>query len=227
MGISTYPYELARRAAAILGSEVEASFIVRQFGLAVRAGSSSGAAGRCDQAESMVDSGPCIAAIEDMTLHVVPKLEEETRWPEWRAQAGREGYVSALAVPAQVDNHVAVALNLYSRVPDPWTPQMLTAADGYTQVAAAMVRLHMGLAEIEDGAAGYYQHMSDTTTIERAIGTIMQTNDCTEAEARRILESASQHRNVSRREVAETILRALVVVDPTRSEDEREQDPGI
>jgi hypothetical protein len=223
MDISTYPYELARRAAAVLGSEVEASFIVRQYGVAVRAGSSTGAAGRCDQAESLADSGPCIDSIDHMAVEVVPVIEDEERWTAWRDQAVREGFVSGLAVPARVDDNVAVALNLYSRSPNPWSPGLLTAADGYAQIAAAMVRLHMGLAEIEDGAAGYYRHMSDTMTVERAIGAIMQTNDCPEPEARRILESASLHRNVSQREVAETILRALVVSE----QQQPDKDPGI
>lgn len=223
MSISTFPYELARRAAAVLGSEVEASFTVRQYGVTVRAGSSSGAAGRCDRAESLADSGPCIEAIDQMAVQVVPVIEDEKRWTTWRDQAVREGFVSGLAVPARVDDHVAVALNLYSRAPDPWSPGLLTAADGYAEIAAAMVRLHMGLAEIEDGAAGYYRHMSDTMTIERAIGAIMQTNDCAEQDARRILESASRHRIVSQREVAETILRALVVTEPSQLE----KDPGI
>ncbi|WP_275002342.1 GAF and ANTAR domain-containing protein [Promicromonospora iranensis] len=214
MSITTFPYELACRAATVLGSKVEASITVRQHGVTVRAGSSTGAAGRCDQAESLADSGPCIAAMEALSVHVVPLIEDEDRWDAWRAQAAREGFTSALAVPAQVDEQVALALNLYSRSPDPWTPELLTAAEGYAQLGAAMVRLHLGLAELDDGAAGYYSQMSDTVTIERAIGAIMQTNDCTEPEARKILESASLHRNVAQHEVAETILRALVINEP-------------
>jgi hypothetical protein len=219
MSISTFPYELARRAATVLGAEIEASITVRQHGLAVRAGSSSGAAARCDRAESLADSGPCIDAMDQLSVHVVPAITEESAWNAWREQANHEGFVSALAVPAAVNDHIAVALNLYSRSPDPWTPELLAAADGYAQLTAAMVRLHLGLAELEDGAAGYYSQMSDTITIERAIGAIMQTNDCAEDEARRILESASRHRNVTQREVAECVLRALVVSDVARPED--------
>jgi hypothetical protein len=223
MSISTFPYELARRAATILGSDIEVSITVRQHGLAVRAGSSTGAAARCDQVESITDNGPCIDAMEQLTVHVVPTIADADAWSAWRAQAAREGFVSALAVPAVVDNHITVALNLYSRSPDPWTPALLAAADGYAQLTAAMVRLHLGLAEVEDGAAGYYRRMSDTITIERAIGAIMQTNDCPEDDARRILESASLHRNVTQREVAETVLRALAVTDASRPEDH----PGV
>jgi hypothetical protein len=231
MDMSTFPFELAHRAAAVLGSKVETSITVRQYGVTVRAGCSTGAAGRCDQAESMAGDGPCVDAMEQLTVQLVPLIDDEERWTAWRTQATREGFVSALAVPAHVDSQVAVALNLYSRAPNAWTPQLLTAADGYAQIAAAMVRLHLGLAEVEDGAAGYYRAMSDTITTERAVGAIMQTNDCTEQEARLILESASQHRNVSLREVAETILRALAVADLPRAEDvdapETGEDPVI
>jgi hypothetical protein len=220
MSISTFPYELARRAATVLGSEVEVSVTVRQHGMTVRAGSSTGAAGRCDRAESLADSGPCITAMDELSAQIVPLIENEDRWDVWRAQAVREGFASALAVPALVDERVAVALNLYSRTPNPWTPELVTAAEGYAQLGAAMVRLHLGLAELDDGAAGYYSQMSDAITIERAIGAIMQTNDCTEPEARQILESASLHRNVAQREVAETLLRALVVNDAPQPDQE-------
>lgn len=213
MSISTFPFELAHRAAAVLRADLEASITVRQLGLTVRAGSSTGAAARCDQAESLAGSGPCIEAMDQLTAGVIPVISDVDTWDAWRKQATHEGFVSAAAVPAVVDDNIAVALNLYSRSPDPWTGELLTAADGYAQITAAMVRLHLGLAELEDGASGYYRQMSDTITIERAIGAIMQTNDCGEAEARKILESASLHRNVSQREVAETLLRALVVSD--------------
>lgn len=214
MSISTFPSELALRAAAVLRSDLEASITVRQLGLTVRAGSSTGAAARCDQAESLAGSGPCIDAMNQLTTGVVPVISDVETWDAWRKQATHEGFVSAAAVPAVVDDDIAVALNLYSRSPNPWTSELLTAADGYAQITAAMVRLHLGLAELEDGAVGYHRRMSDTIAIERAIGAIMQTNDCAELEARKILESASLHRNVSQREVAETLLRALVVSDP-------------
>lgn len=213
MSISAYPFEFARRAATVLGASIESSVIVREHGVPLRAGSSSGAAARCDQAESRANSGPCIAAMDQHSVRVVPEIEKEPSWTEWRAQSLREGYKSALAVPALVDDGIAVALNLYSRTPDPWTPELLTAADGYAQLIASMVRVHLQLAQVEDAAAGLYRDMTDALVTERAVGAIMHTNDCGEDEARRILESASTSRSVGRREVAETILRALVDVE--------------
>ncbi|MCK0118246.1 GAF and ANTAR domain-containing protein [Isoptericola sp. S6320L] len=219
MSISSYPEEFARRAATVLGLDIEASVIVRDHQLSLRAGSSSPASARCDQAETAANAGPCVDAMDKRSVRVVPNIADSTGWERWREQALAEGYVSALAVPALVREDLAVALNLYSRSPDPWTPEVLTAADGYAQLIASMVRVRLQLAEIEDAAAGLYRNMGDALVAERAVGAIMQTNGCSEDQARHILESASKHRSVDRREVAETILRALVDVDAGDQQD--------
>lgn len=215
MSLSAFPYELAVRAAAVLGAGLEASVTVRQHGVTVRAGSSTGAAGRCDQVEALADDGPCIDAMHERSMRMVSSIADGQGWEAWRSQAAREGFVSAVAVPAAVDGNITVAVNLYSRSPAPWTPERVAAAESYAQLGAAMVRVHLGLAELDDAAAGYFRHMSDMVVTERAIGAIMQANDCPEHVARYILESAWMHRDVSAREVAETILRTLVTsVEP-------------
>lgn len=203
-------HDYAVHAASVLGTEAEASITVRQHGTTLRAASSSDAAGRCDQAEARADDGPCVDAMKELRIRVVPELSAEERWPAWRGQAVREGFVTAIAVPARVSDGIAIALNLYARTMDPWDARVLTAADSYAQLIAAVVRMQLELSELEDKAAGVYRDMSDTVAIERAIGTIMQTNDCTAQEAERILRDASEHHDVSRRQIAETILRALV-----------------
>ena len=214
MSIQRFPYEFARRAAAMLGSKLEASITLRQYGVAVAA-SSNDAARRCEQAESLTGSGPCIDAMDQQSVHLVPLDTDGQGWEAWRQQATREGFVSALVVPAIVDADIDVALNLYSCSSNPWTPELINAADGYTQLAAATVRLHLELADTEGETARFNPTMADTVATERTVGAIMYTNDGTEHEARQILESASHHRNVSQREVAETILRALVTSDAT------------
>ncbi|MFI2488720.1 ANTAR domain-containing protein [Promicromonospora kroppenstedtii] len=220
MRISTTPFELARRAATVLGSGLEASIIFQEHGVSVAAGSSTVAAARCDQAEARAETGPCIDSIHLGTVQVVPVVAESAGWDAWRAQTLREGFVSALAVPAFVNKDVAVALNLYSRAPDPWNNELLTAADGYAQLAASVVALNLELAELEDATAGLYRQLSDAAAVERAVGAVMHSNDTSESEARRIIESASKNRNVTQRDVAETILRALVVTDAPSPEEQ-------
>ncbi|MGW9419431.1 ANTAR domain-containing protein [Cellulosimicrobium funkei] len=223
MGIASFPQELADRAATILGHGLEVSITVRQAGVSVRAGSSTDAAARCDQAEALDDAGPCVDAMEDGGSRLVPSVEESVGWERWARQCAEEGFVSSVAVPAIVTADVAVALNLYSRAPDPWTPELLTAADAYAQLVASAVGLRLELTVLEDSTAGFYRDMSDAVATERAVGAIMQTNQCSADEARRIVDSAARHRNVSPREVAESLLRALVVED---APDPADDDPG-
>lgn len=219
MTISRYPFEFAQRAAAVLGSGLEVSITVREAGLSLRAGSSSDAAARCDQAEALSGAGPCIAAIERGSTVMVPEIAAaEDRWSAWREQSVSEGFLTSAGVPAQVVPDLGIALNLYSRTPDPWTPELLAAADSYAQLVASAVRLHLELADLEDAAAGIYRTLTDVAVTERAVGAIMHSNGCSAEEARRILDSASRHRNVGAREVAETVLRALVVTEDPMQE---------
>ena len=186
---------------------------VRQLGVSVRAGSSTAAAGRCDQAESLANSGPCIDAMDARAVRTVPSIADGEGWVAWRRQARREGFVSGLGVPAIVDDNIAVALNLYSRSSDFSTPQLIDAAERYARLGADMLGLNLARAELDEAAAGYYSQVSDAILTERAIRAVMQMNDCPEHTAMHLLESASLRRNVSRRKVAEAILRALVISD--------------
>ena len=101
------------------------------------------------------------------------------------------------------------------RTPDSDDPPFLDWLARHRQTPRAVERY------IE--TAGFYRDMSDAVATERAVGAIMQTNQCSADEARRIVDSASRHRNVSPREVAESLPRALVVED---APDPADDDPG-
>jgi hypothetical protein len=219
MTISAFPRELALQAALVLDAGTEVSITMRQLGVPVRAGSSTAAAARCDQAESLANDGPCIDAMDEQVACVVPSVTDGPGWTAWRRQAAREGFVSAVAVPGGLDGSIAVAVNLYSRTPVDWTPELLSTAGGYAQLGVDMVRVCLARAQLDDAATGHYRRMSDLVVTEHAINAIMQANDCPEHTARHVLESASLRRNVSRRRVAEIILRALVVSEPLATGD--------
>lgn len=211
MIISSYLGDCAERAAGVLGVDVDASITMRQNGITLRAGSSNDAAKRCDQAEALADQGPCNDAMDLRKLQEVPDLAEEERWPAWREQTLREGYASVLAVPAEVVPGLSIALNLYSRTVDRWDWPLQRAAEAYAELVASAVRLQLRFADLDESAAGVLQSMSDRVAVEQAVGAIMEANGCSADEARRVLASASDNRNVAEREVAETILRALVL----------------
>ncbi|MCA5893964.1 GAF and ANTAR domain-containing protein [Isoptericola sp. NEAU-Y5] len=216
MVISRYLHEYATRAAGLLGDDVEASITMRQHGLTLRGGSSTPDAARCDQAEAMADAGPCVEAMTTATILVVPSVEDDDRWLAWREQSIKEGFVKALALPARVTPGIVVALNLYSRSPAAWEEKMVRAGDSYARLIASGVRLQLEFSDLEDAAASLYQAMSGTVAVERAVGAIIQTNDCTEAQARDLLRTAAEDQGVGERTIAVTILRSLAVGGPGR-----------
>ncbi|WP_454042376.1 ANTAR domain-containing protein [Cellulosimicrobium sp. Marseille-Q8652] len=223
MALSRYLDEYAARAAAALGGDVEASITVREHGITLRAGSSAAGAARCDQAEARADAGPCIDAMVAGSVVVVADVAEESRWDAWRAQTAHEGFAKAVAVPSEVVPGMAVALNLYSRSPEGWEAPLLGTAHACACLVAAGVRLHLQFADVEDAAAGLYRAMSDGVAVERAVGAIMETNSCSPDDARKVLRSASGHRGVSEREIAESILRSLAPGGHGDIVDERER----
>jgi hypothetical protein len=154
-------------------------------------------------------------------VQLVAQVAHERRWPEWSAQAAAEGFASAVVVPASVVPGVDLALTLYSRSDDPWDADLLVAADGYVQLLAAYGRARLHVAELGAAPARPHDAMADAVMIERAVGAIMHTNRCSAEEAHRILASASSHRNVSRREVAQQILQALLEAE----DDDRARTP--
>ena len=204
------------RAAAVLRAEVDATVTVRHDGAEMPTASSSRAAARCEAAGARAAAGPSGAAMDRHRVQLVARVAHETWWPDWAAQAAREGFASALAVPASVAPGVDLALTLYSRAADPWDPGLLVAADGYAQLAAAHARaLAAGPGHVP---ARRHEELADAVLVERAVGAIMHTNGCSAEEAHRILGSASSNRNVSRSEAARRILQALLdVEDPARS----------
>ena len=149
--------------------------------------------------------------MDQQALQVVPSVPEESRWHAWREQTAAEGFVKALAIPAAVTPTIAVALNLYSRDTSAWPPQVVVSAERYARLIADAVKLHLLFADVDEAATGLYSALSDDAAVERALGAIMAMNDCAPDEARRLLATAAQESGVSEREVAEPILRALVV----------------
>ncbi len=212
MTLSGYLQECASRSAGVLGDDLDASVTLRQHGLTLHAGSSSRAAERCDQAEAMVDEGPCVDAMATGAKVDVASVRAEVRWHAWRAQTLEEGFVRALAVPSEVAPGVSVALNLYSRAGGRWESRLVGAAEAYSRLIAAAVRLQLEFADVDDAAGALLRDTSGATLIDQAVGAVMETNGCSEAAARELLRSAAGRREITEREVATTVLRSLVAV---------------
>jgi len=211
MTLSQYLDECATRAALVLGHEIEVSVTVREHGISLKAGSSSRAAARCDQAEARADTGPCIAAMRVREALTTDVATAPARWEAWATAAKDAGFVQALGAPAVVGPGVQVALNVYSRTGGDWPADFVSTCTAYALLTADAVRLQLQFADLEAAVAALHRRIADDVAVERAVGVLMAANDCTDDDARRALRTASQARDLPLREVADSIVRSLVL----------------
>ncbi|WP_407317881.1 GAF and ANTAR domain-containing protein [Isoptericola halotolerans] len=221
MAISRYLEECATRAAGMLDGDLEASLTMRQYGMTLQVGSSARGAARCDQREAMADAGPCVEAMATGAVVEVASVARDDRWPPWRRQALDEGFVRALAVPSDVAPGIVVALNLYARDGGTWDERFVSDADAYARLIASAVRLQLKFADLDDAAGSLLRSTATSTLVERAVGAVMQTNDCSREAAAELMRSAATECGIPEREVATTILRSLLAPGTGDIVDER------
>ncbi|NMR20108.1 GAF domain-containing protein [Cellulomonas fimi] len=133
----------AKGAAGRLGPDSHCSIILRHRSHLTYVGSSDERAERCDAVEVRVGAGPCVTAMNQLSSVLVPDVQSEERWPEWRDAALGAGFLSAAALPAYVDEDTTVALNMYSDLLDPWDRDSLIGMDRYVHEIAEAVRTRL------------------------------------------------------------------------------------
>lgn len=193
----TYLDALALEVAGSFGDAAGSSITFRHHGAMLRVASSDEASARCDQVESRLHHGPCLHAMESQEVVLLPRIADVTEWPQWREQALREGYVSAVAVPAPVAPEVAVALNVYFRSPEPWDDALLAVAQEHARTIARAVQSRLAVLIAAHTATEVHSAMVARVTVEHAVGAIMHCNACSADEALDVLRRTSADVGVS------------------------------
>jgi GAF domain-containing protein len=159
-----------------------------------------------DETQYIEHEGPCLDAARTGQIFRVRDLKEESRWPSYAPRALELGARSMVSLPLTVEAKVLGALNLYNRDVDAFDPESVSVAEiiaGHaglaSQVAATLFR-HRELGE------GLQQAMQSRATIEQAKGILMARHAVTADAAFELLRSASSHRNVKLRVLAEQVV---------------------
>lgn len=204
----------ATRAAYQLRPDRSCSITVRDpLGLR-RSASSEARAAYCDEIETADGAGPCIEAMDELRVVMVPDLADEVRWGAWTAAARSMGFRSAIAFPAHVSQPARAALNVYSEQPDHWDRDMIIRCDVYAQQIAAVLDLCLGVADLEQKRRHLQEALQAQRAIDQAVGAIMATRRCDAAEALHILQDASRERDVGLTLSAEQVLHEIVAREP-------------
>jgi GAF domain-containing protein len=159
-----------------------------------------------DQVEFDTEAGPCVQALRQGELTVVPDLEQERRWPAWSSVSSVLGFRSAAGVPATVEGGGRLALNLYAPVLDAFRGDVLRRAELFTEEVARTLPTALRLAEQVRTTTHLQEALASRSTIDQALGILMAQNRCSRDEAFGILRRASQNRNVKLRDVASALI---------------------
>ncbi len=151
-------------------------------------------------------SGPCIDALRTGRVAASADLRQESRWPAYRAAAGKAGIAAVAGVPLKLQERTFGAMDLYSCAARAWTEEDLMVArvlahmaTGYL-VNSAKLRQHQELAE-------QLQRALDTRVIiEQAKGIVAQARGVDVEVAFELIRGYARTRNRRVREVAAAVV---------------------
>ncbi|MBE0010019.1 ANTAR domain-containing protein [Arthrobacter sp. AET 35A] len=164
--------------------------------------SSSAEAQKTDEIQYKYGAGPCLRASREQTVIYVADMRTEKRWPEYTPVMVKEGILSSLAIPFDLEGETKAAMNLYSREPNYFEGSMRDIVQAHVRQTSKAFRLAVLVAERTERANDLAHALESRTTIDLAVGIVMGQNRCTQDEAFEILKSASSTRNIKLRDLA-------------------------
>jgi GAF domain-containing protein len=179
--------------------DLAAVSLVRGTGMTTLAASHE-ALHRADQLQHELGEGPCVTALRQTDVLVVPNLAEDPRWPRWAPRIARQlGICSVMSFRLFIDEKDLGALTLYATRAHAFTAE--DVLDGHVVAAAAAVALAGSLREA-DLARG----LESRRIVGQAIGILRERFGLTQDQAFGVLRTISSHHNIKLHQVAEALV---------------------
>ncbi|PYF98353.1 GAF domain-containing protein [Georgenia satyanarayanai] len=207
--VENFLKQLVDVAAATIPAEVSAGITLARDGHPMTVASSDADAARYDEVQYGHDEGPCLASMRTGEVLVIEDLAQDERFGDYRAHALALGVRSALSLPLHGGEDAVGALNLYANHTHAFGAQQLEVGRRFADEASRALTMAVRLARHAELSAQLQAALTSRAVIDQAIGVVMGQNRCDAEEAFAILRTASQHRNVKLRTVAQEIVTAV------------------
>ena len=151
-------------------------------------------------------NGPCLKAIAQQAVVQLDVDEAEAEFPDFVADARRQGVRSFLAAPLMLHGEAIGALNLYSSKPSGFTlldDVMIALFTGQASVAVANSKVYRDVVRLTEQLQ---EAITSRAVIDQAKGVLMARHGVDADEAFAQLRHQSQQRNVKLRLVAQEVL---------------------
>jgi GAF domain-containing protein len=156
---------------------------------------------RADQAQEEAGEGPCLDAVWEHDTFRVDDLEDEQRWPNYRARALELGIRSSMSFQLFTDGRNLGALNLYSQQPHAFDEDAEQIGLLFAAHAAIALRGEQRETELQKA-------VRSRDTIGVAKGILMERYKVTDDQAFGMLVRISQHEHIKLLDVAAFLARS-------------------
>ena len=156
-----------------------------------------------------VGEGPLSEALTGSGIVAIDCVGMDFRWARYRPQLQDAGIASVLGLRLSLGEGTEGALAFFARSAQAFPPHVITDARSFADVASRGLRLVLELHATSARAMDLQSALESRTSIDIACGVIMAQNRCSYTDAITIIATASSHRNVKLRTVAEGILANL------------------
>ena len=238
-GIDEFLGAVARIAARQVGAGVSCGMTMRPNGRSVTVACSDGTAAEVDEIQYRLDEGPCLHAMRNGEIVSIPDTADQTRWPEFEAEAEPAGIKSCLAVPLTAppeeseERRPVGALNLYAPSAKAFGAAETDRAKSFAETASGALTLARRFARYADLNDQLRASLTSRSAIDQALGIIMGreqagpgggTRHCTQDRAFELLRAASQNTNTKLQDLARAIVTSVTgePVQPPPFEDPRD-----
>ncbi len=159
-----------------------------------------------DDIQYGLGEGPCVSAVAQRRTFTSGNLGGEPQWPRFGPRVARLGVQSALSLPLVVADHVAGALNVYSRERDVFDDRAQQLAEQFAGPAAVAVANAQVLDQARIVAEQLQTRLRSRAVVDQAVGILMSRHGTAAAEAFASLQSMGRRDNVKLNAVAHTIV---------------------
>ncbi len=161
---------------------------------------------RLDEIQYTLDEGPCLEAYRSQEVVLVENLEQEPRWPRFRAAAAGYGLGGVVAAPLTAHGARLGALNIYTKTR--WVLDEASAATSalFAEQAAIVLANAEAFARVTSAATNLGEALASREIIDMAKGIVMARQGCDPETAFDVLRQMSQTEHRKLREVARMLV---------------------
>ncbi|MFP3581469.1 GAF and ANTAR domain-containing protein [Arthrobacter sp. SIMBA_036] len=208
-GFTEFLLELTAVSASLLGGDTPllcAITVERSDGPATVA-SSSERARRLDERQYSFDDGPCLTALRQQRVVLIPDLEADERWRRYALAVTPDGVRSVLAVPIATDPGAQAALNCYALAVDGFGPETVALVTEHAASLSRILRLALRVHATEPYPEHLRSALQSRAVVDAAVGLVMLQNRCSHDEALGILQMAARHSDERLHVIAQDLLK--------------------